>query len=298
LDGVVAAGNRSGTERGDDCVTSRDDRLTIGDDRLTIGDSKSVYKPGRGLACLERTVLTALAVAGQLPRTWQAIWPLLDADPRNDRAQVPWYAQYDTELPLDVSEAELARQTILFSRGLKQAGVELLRLRCRAIFPERFNRLVTKCDNKATALSQTTLQLVRKVLGELPSGERVSVVCDKHGGRNKYRQLLQEAFPDDLVMTVSESRMASVYRLGRASCPWEIAFWVQGEQFLPSALASMVSKYLRELAMKAFNEFWQQRVHNLKATAGYPLDALRFKQDIAATQAALAIAEDTFWRHR
>jgi hypothetical protein len=50
--------------------------------------------------------------------------------------------------------------------------------------------------------------------------------------------------------------------------------------------------------MKAFNEFWQQRVSDLKPTAGYPLDARRFKQEIAVAQAALAIPDDTFWRTR
>ena len=45
---------------------------------------------------------------------------------------------------------------------------------------------------------------------------------------------------------------------------------------MPAALASMTSKYLRELAMRAFNEFWCGRVHDLAPTAGYPRDARRF----------------------
>ena len=35
----------------------------------------------------------------------------------------------------------------------------------------------------------------------------------------------------------------------------------------------MASKYLRELAMRPFNEFWSRHVPELKPTAGYPLNA-------------------------
>jgi len=41
------------------------------------------------------------------------------------------------------------------------------------------------------------------------------------------------------------------------------------------ALASMVSKYLRELLMGEFNRFWQEHVPGLRPTAGYPTDAAR-----------------------
>ena len=53
---------------------------------------------------------------------------------------------------------------------------------------------------------------------------------------------------------------------------------MKGEEFLPTALASMTAKYLRELSMRAFNEFWCARVPGLRPTAGYPGDAPRFKQ--------------------
>jgi hypothetical protein len=60
----------------------------------------------------------------------------------------------------------------------------------------------------------------------------------------------------------------------------------------------MTSKYLRELAMAAFNAFWQRHVPHLKPTAGYPVDAKRFKQDIAAAQSRLGIEDDLLWRMR
>jgi ribonuclease HII len=80
--------------------------------------------------------------------------------------------------------------------------------------------------------------------------------------------------------------------------PAEIRFETKSERHLPVALASMVSKYIRELAMNLFNRFWSERQAGLKKTAGYPVDALRFKAEIAAVQKELGIADDILWRER
>ena len=65
---------------------------------------------------------------------------------------------------------------------------------------------------------------------------------------------------------------------------------------MPAALASMASKYLRELAMRAVNHFWCGRLVGLRPTAGYPEDARRFKSEIAAIQAELGIDDRILWR--
>jgi len=67
---------------------------------------------------------------------------------------------------------------------------------------------------------------------------------------------------------------------------------------LPTALASMTAKYFRELAMRAFNHFWAAAVPNLRPTAGYPVDARRFKADIAKVQKKLGIQDHCLWRIR
>jgi hypothetical protein len=78
----------------------------------------------------------------------------------------------------------------------------------------------------------------------------------------------------------------------------EVRFHTKAESHLPAALASMASKYLRELAMEALNGFWCRRVDGLHRTAGYPLDAKRFKAEIAAVQAELGIEDRRLWRMR
>ena len=89
-----------------------------------------------------------------------------------------------------------------------------------------------------------------------------------------------------------------MYRFGAApSDASKSPFRPRAEAHVPAALASMASKYLRELAMRAFNEFWRRRVEGLHPTAGYPQDAKRFKADIAAAQTALGIDDDLLWRN-
>ena len=60
----------------------------------------------------------------------------------------------------------------------------------------------------------------------------------------------------------------------------------------------MTAKYLRELSMRAFNEFWSAHVPNLRPTAGYPNDAQRFRKEIAAAQRELKIDDHVLWRNR
>ncbi len=110
-----------------------------------------------------------------------------------------------------------------------------------------------------------------------------TVVCDKHGGRNRYGPLLQQQFSDDLVCILSEGSEESGYRLGPHDAATTIHFRARAESDLAAALASMTAKYLRELAMRALNDYWCRQVPGLRPTAGYPLTR-RFKHEIAARQ--------------
>jgi hypothetical protein len=120
------------------------------------------------------------------------------------------------------------------------------------------------------------------------------ILADKHGGRNRYHEFLPIVFGDRFIRCHKESMEQSRYRVGQA----EIRFETKSERHLPVALASMVSKYLRELAMILFNRFWTEHQAGLKRTAGYPADALRFKSDIAAIQKQLGIDDEVLWRER
>ncbi|MCC7145262.1 MAG: hypothetical protein IT443_02325 [Phycisphaeraceae bacterium] len=76
-----------------------------------------------------------------------------------------------------------------------------------------------------------------------------------------------------------------------------VSFEVDGESAsLPTALASMISKYTRELLMARFQAYFSARVPDVKPTAGYGADAKRFWQEIEPRLADLAIVGDCLRR--
>jgi ribonuclease HII len=291
-------------------------------DQLQLGDSKQLYSPRSGIRLLERGVLTALGAvlhsnstarienkntvairteeaetSQRMPESWRDIWKALGAASDQSIDEQPWFRGYDPPLPRKAARDEIVGSVPSIAARLKAKEVRIERLRAVAVFPDEFNRMVEQQGNKATVLSLTTLMLVQEILAGL-HGQCIYVSCDKHGGRNQYHACLQSLFPDHWVEVVRESRARSTYRFGKPPECVEIHFAAKGESFLPAALASMTAKYLRELAMEAFNQFWCERVANLKPTAGYPLDAVRFRAEIQATQDRLGIAKQMLWRNR
>jgi hypothetical protein len=264
---------------------------------VTVADSKAVYNPRRGLGLLERGVLAMVAALGHSPQDWRELWLCLvpDSHPELDRA--PWHQGPAYALPASANAADVRAAARRLAPGLAAVGVRLVAVRSRAVFPAQFNALVQAADGKASALSRLSIALVAEVMAALPAGS-AEVVCDKHGGRNCYGPLLQQQFPDLLIENFGECRDVSTYRFGPEGRRAEVRFCCRGESLLPIAAASMVSKYLRELSMRAFNDFWLARVPDLAPTAGYPSDSRRFKRGIARAQAELGIDDCILWRER
>lgn len=265
--------------------------------QVPIADSKSLYKPGGSLQNLECGVLTALRAIGLRPAHWREAWETLSPQTAEVLQAEPWFRDFELALPLAHHPDSLDSLAETFLQGLQQAGVRLLTLRSAAVCPEQFNGWLDRLGNKATVLSTLTLELIKTVLPP-PDGRATLVVCDKHGGRQRYADLLQATFPDYLVEIFAESAVRSMYRWGPAAGRVEFRFLEKAERLLPVALASMMSKYLRELAMLAWNAFWHRHVPGLRPTAGYPLDAVRFKKDIQDCQQQLGIPDRRIWRNR
>jgi hypothetical protein len=50
--------------------------------------------------------------------------------------------------------------------------------------------------------------------------------------------------------------------------------------------------------MESFNQFWQQHLPNLKPTAGYPVDAVRFRDQIQQEAIRQSLPTQCWWRCR
>lgn len=255
------------------------------------GDSKRIFRGGGGFAALERGALAGLAASGgPVPQGWA---DLLTAVAAAAGEPAEWAeAARAMPVPRENDLAACAAAAARASSALASAGLRLVAVRCRLVQPHEFNGLLAAGLNKSDILSRATLDLAAPLV-KAAAGESV-VWCDRHGGRQRYAPLVSRAFTTTLVQVVAETPAWSAYRLPESDC--RIEFSVRGESRLPVALASMTAKYVRELSMAAFNTWWGGRCPGLEPTAGYPVDAARWRRDADAAVRAAGLGWDDLWR--
>jgi ribonuclease HII len=259
--------------------------------KLCVDDSKLVYSPARGLAELERTVLAILPPALRLGTLLEG---LQGAD---ELLGEPWY-QGTLPLPVAAEEDALLEARELFARVTDSVDVRWGWIRSAVVCTNRFNGLVERLGSKGAVLGMAMLELLRGFLAGQPEGD-VDIVIDKHGGRNQYAVYLQEAFHPGWVTPRVESMDLSDYEVTGIGRRVRVRFMPRADAgHLVVALASMISKYVRETLMEEFNRFWQGYLPNLQPTAGYPGDADRFFREIEPVANRLAIRRESLWRTR
>jgi ribonuclease HII len=266
-------------------------------DALLIDDSKLVYMK-HGLAGLERGVLasTGPAVGDNGLSLAQALDHLAPATHPELRREV-WYAG-DSALPLEAKPDELVPARERFRRAFAEHGVGFGTTRSVVVCPERFNALSDTANSKGAVLGWCLGQLLESCC-RIDDDERMLICVDKHGGRNSYAPLLQDALPGGMVITRKEKASESTYRVLGLRHDMRLTFKPRADSGdFCVALASMTSKYLREALMAEFNRFWQGHVPDLAPTAGYPGDATRFFEAIRPAVQKLGLAESTVWRSR
>jgi ribonuclease HII len=277
------------------------------DGRLVVNDSKQVYSPAQGLRRLEEAVLAFAALcAGRPMRTVGELLALLQGGrpPQQETAE-PWFEQAPAlALPLESNASAVASKAQSLAQACRAAGVRVLAARAAVVFTPEYNRIVAATRNKSLLLFQKCGLLLQELWRHAGSAESHMLV-DKHGGRMRYRDLLRDAFPDCSCDIVAEGDACSSYRIaepagqaaGRAARALHLSFREGGDCVaLPTALGSMIAKYVREVHMHAFNAYWCARVEGLKPTAGYAADARRFLRDIRGVVAAERVDVGTLVR--
>ena len=249
--------------------------------RLPIVDSKKLYNRKAGLGRLERSALTALKVWGRSPTSLRNLLESLCPHLLEQLGAYPWYRDFDVDLPVAQDFAHVATQANALARDCRDHGIELSRVYCEPLLEGHFNRLVNTTRNKAVVLLGLVLRVVNRAMNA--AGDQPLYVCiDRHGGRAHYASQLMTAFDGHDLQILEESPVRSAYALRRRQAHVRVEFVTSGEdRHLLVALASIVSKYVRELFMIGLNRYWQQRVQGLRATAGYYRDGRRFLADIA-----------------
>ena len=104
------------------------------------------------------------------------------------------------------------------------------------------------------------------------------IICDRQSGRLDYEDIIAKAFPGEGAALDVRTNHLSRYLLRDGAIA--VNFETQAEdRHLPTALASMAAKLVRELLMARFNRYFAARLPELKPTAGYVQDARRWLRD-------------------
>lgn len=266
--------------------------------RLAVADSKRLFRGRTDFSALERPALVMLAVADQRPRSWRTLLETLASDATTPLDRYPWYIGRDLDLPLSDGVGDIGTRANAIRRNMIEEGVELIGVFAEPVLEEQFNHLVSKTGNKAVAMLGTALRVIDRVLRCAPD-PRVRICVDRLGGRIHYREALQTAFPQFELQILQEYPERSAYRLSHPSRVCRIEFVAGGEdRHFAIALASVFSKYLRELYMHVFNDYWSGQVASLRPTAGYYTDARRWLNDAGPELDRRGIDRATLVRQR
>jgi len=268
------------------------------DRRLAVADSKVLYKSRASLAPLERAALVMLAVSGKTPTTWRQLLETIAPTAAAQLEDYPWYTINELPLPLHREVGDIPTRANAIRRNCAEKNIELLGVFSEPLLEKHFNKMVSATRNKATVVLDLAMRLIDKII-RCSSESRIRICIDRLGGRTHYRDALHTAFPEYEIQVLEESSENSFYRLEAPSRVLRISFSTGGERrHFPVALASVYSKYLRELFMHVFNGYWSAQVAGLKPTAGYYTDAKRWLTDVAPTLKKLSVKKETLVRQR
>jgi hypothetical protein len=267
--------------------------------KLHVNDSKEVYSPSFGLKELERSILAIGA-------SWSGWSPSLSdflgtVSPHvlQDLEGYAWYAAPDGEqFPIDCEAAAIQIFGNVLKQEMEKSATKCVHLAARVVCERQLNQMIDNTRNKSNALFSIAaihLDHLLKTYGE----RELVIFCDRQGGRGHYGPSFRLMFEDWDLEIVEETDGFSEYRLIKNGHAVRIIFCEKAEaQCMPVAIASMLSKYLREALMRRFNAFWQRHLPELEPTAGYYGDGARFLRDIQPVRTQLAIDDALLVRCR
>lgn len=251
--------------------------------RLLITDSKKAYTPSSGISHLRRTVLSCLAVTDRevrRPETAAELLNRLCPSAAERLVEYPWHRNLG-QLPLGDNPQAVDVSAAILRRTLDEHGIHLKSLSARCLDVGYYNRRVEAVRNKSRVLFGELCGLIDELVAAEHAGP-FQFIVDRQGGRVNYHQELLRMFPESELTIVRQDEKMSSYEMGIGGKSIRIHFAAGADgRFLPVCLASMVSKYIREILMESQNAFFLGLCETLKPTAGYWQDGQRFVKDLA-----------------
>jgi hypothetical protein len=260
--------------------------------KLHVNDSKAVYSPSTGIKELERSVLAIAETAHGFSADLSAFLGNVAPHVLGDLQQYPWYRSSAGErFPAAQDAAATRIPANAMAVEMRRLGVECTHYAARVVCEKQFNTMLAATRNKASALFSISAIHLDHLLSTF--GHRnLTILCDRQGGRQHYGSLLRMMFEEWSLEITLETEPMSEYRLRKGTDEVRLIFREKCEEAsLPTAAASMLSKYVRESLMRRFNAFWAAHLPLLTPTAGYYTDGLRFLRDIEIKRKELGIAD-------
>lgn len=265
--------------------------------RLLITDSKKAHTQATGLRDLERSVLASLRVLGHVPENVKQLLQVVSPDTLTRLDHYPWYQGLDRQ-PLENTDSDKTLTAHVLTKDLADHDMALVAIHSLCLDVGTYNQQVRTVRNKARVLLSTSCRLIQ-VAWERVEYERLEIMVDRQGGRVHYRAALQQLFPSLEMRVLEENEKISRYRMTDGRRVMTLHFLVKADaQSLPVSLASMVSKWIRELLVLQINQYWRGFCHDLKPTAGYWQDGTRFIQEIRQRLPHIPFNETLFIRSR
>ena len=265
--------------------------------RMLITDSKKAYSRAIGIRHLERTVLGCLKCLGKEPENLVELIELLCPDCIERLSAYPWYRDAGNHC-LSADAADKGIVSTVLADDMGSNGIELLDMKSYCLDVGYYNKMIASVKNKANVLFSATSRLIQSALDKF-EGDDLQIVIDRQGGRIHYRTQLQRMFGDMELKILGESPSDSSYEMRAGDKRMRLHFAVGADgRFLPVSLASMVSKYLRELLVGNMNRYFAGFHSDLRPTAGYWKDGLRFIEDLKTNIPDLNVDMDRLVRCR
>lgn len=253
--------------------------------RLLVTDSKKAWSKNAKINQLERTTkafINQLDLKGTISSS--RLMSCITNDTTIQVKKYPWYrAAYNSIIP-EISTGISNKLT----NNMKQEGIEFIDFRCFCIDVEQYNLAVSFTGNKSTVVANLILKLIYQIisLATFYQANKIIIYSDRLGGRTYYANLI-ERIPNYRLYEINEANKLSTYKLNKLISTTgrkkdlHIQFEVGADdKRFPVALASMAAKYIREKVMEHMNKYFKMLQPNLKPTAGYWMDGLRFLRDI------------------
>ena len=247
--------------------------------RLQIADSKKVYSRAAGITHLQRSILACLKCLGHKPKNISQLISLLCPETLKRLKNYPWYETVQNQ-PLQFDPADIDIASAVFGDSLIENNIKLLKIQSCCLDVAHYNASVEKTKNKANVLFTATATLVKHAFDNLPQNQ-LQVIVDRQGARANYVNHIQKMFPDLDLKVLKQTEKISSYQLTSPKKTMRIHFVIKADQkHLPVSLASMTSKYLRQLLVGCINTYFASHCDHLKPTQGYWKDGLRFIADL------------------